>query len=457
MSENQNIIPVSDTEETYFFPNVGGGTLVSVDSFKKAVSNTGETPLKGDADSTDSDHSPWFEDDEEFPDDVIRDVRSNTQLSSGLLWRADTIVSGGLVYGTTLIDDKTGEEKLIPVYDKNIADFNKRNAIHRYIREAALDYYTLWNQYARFTMNAGRDKIERIECMNSSFVRLSKQNPKTGRSDTAFVNANWSDGATSKSKETLTYPMIDPYWDAIGQARKLKKLEFIYPVVGPDYDYTYYAKPPWNSFRESLWFAVSKLIPKFKEALLKNQYTIKYHFRLSYKFWIWKFPNWERMSDKEKTESKAIALKELNDHMAGVEKSGRNIMSVDGVDSSGNSIPGLTITAVDDKIKDGMYIEDSQEAASHAYAALGIDGTLVSTVPGKGMGAGSGSDKRVAYNIFISNCKPDADLLLEPILFCYDFNGFSEPYEKAGGLKVWFRNYWITTLDQGKESQQQTK
>lgn len=449
----EKVVQISDDGKHYFLPDLGA--VVSDEGGKLTVSNSGESPTKKESGS--SSYAMWFDEGDSFPDDVIKDIRKNTHLSSGLLWKSNTLVSGGLVYGTTSIDSKTGEEVLTPVFDPDINNFNRKNSTHRFCRESALDYYTFWNQYSRFGMNAGKKQIERIECMNSSFTRLATQKPGTGKIAEAYINANWSDNAKPDSKETLTYDLIDPYWDPISQVAKVKGTEFIYPVVGPDYDYTYYAKAPWNSFRESLWFAVSTAIPKFKNALLTKQYTIKYHFRLSMKFWLWKYPNFERMSDKEKIEAKATALKELNDHMAGVEKAGSNLMTIDGIDGNGNPYPGLIITAVDDKLKDGMYIEDSQEAGSHAYAALGIDGTLVSTVPGKGMGGGSGSDKRVAYNIYIANCKPDADLILEPILFAYEFNGWAKKYEAAGGLKLWFRNYWITTLDQGKESQQETK
>jgi hypothetical protein len=417
--------------------------------------NKGETPIRKNVTTTALPYSPWG-DDNLFPQQVLQDVRKSTQLSSGLMWKANALVSGGLVYGTTSIDDKTGEERLIPIVDPVIERWNKQTAVNRYCREAALDFYTFWNQWARCSVSRDRSLITRIECMNSPFVRVGTQD-SNGKIKKAYVNANWDLGERIFSEDAaLNYPLLDPYNDPEYQLKNKPVSEFLYPVVGPDYDYTFYATAPWNSVRESGWLPVSFEIPVFKKNLLQRQFTIKYHFRVTIEFFRWKYPNYDSMTESEKTTAKKDLLKELNDHYAGAARAGQNMLTIDFTDHTGKLIPGVTLEAVDNKIKDGMYIEDSQEASSHIYAALEIDGTLVSTVPGKGMGAGSGSDKRVAFNIYIANRKPDADLILEPIQFAYDYNGFSKKYESKGGLKVWFRNYWITTLDKGKETQQQT-
>ncbi len=117
--------------------------------------------------------------------------------------------------------------------------------------------------------------------------------------------------------------------------------------------------------------------------------------------------------------------------MAGTDGAGKSIMTITMPDpqNPGNTIKVFTVTAVDDKIKSGLYIEDSQEASSHIYTALQVDPTLSGISPGKQMGAGSGSDKRVAFNVFSALHKFHRDLLLEVLNLVRDYNGWPADLE----------------------------
>ena len=71
------------------------------------------------------------------------------------------------------------------------------------------------------------------------------------------------------------------------------------------------------------------------------------------------------------------------------------------------------------------------------------------------MGAGSGSDKRVAYNIQQLNMKPEADIILEPLQAAFDFNQFGvagNPLKQS--YTVMFRSYFIETLNQGRATKE---
>ncbi|MOA12613.1 hypothetical protein D3C78_1326240 [compost metagenome] len=85
--------------------------------------------------------------------------------------------------------------------------------------------------------------------------------------------------------------------------------------------------------------------------------------------------------------------------------------------------------------------------------ALGIDGTLVGDGPGKKMGAGSGSDKRIAYNIYCSLLQTHRDKLLKPLDFIADFNGWTD---RLQGLKFRFRDIRLETLDKSHKTTKET-
>lgn len=399
--------------------------------------------------------SAWGPDNME-PQERIADIRKCNQVATAIDWKSRAVISGGLAYGYREIDPDTGEEKLVRVMDKKIEEWNRRTAVHRYLRESAYDFYAHWNIFPIMRMNVGKTYIDSIECPNTCFVRLGRQNEKTGKINDAYISANWDKITSIEDPTTLKFEVIDPYLDPSSQLPKLKKTEFIYPVQGPDFDYTFYATPPWDSVRKNGWLKVSTLIPTFKEALLSRQTTIKYHIEVSEWYWKWKNPTWDDFDSKKKKELIEAFIKEMDDKLSGATQAGANIMTFTQNDPvSRQMIPGIKITSVDDKLKDGIYIEDSQEASSHLFSAHSIDGSLSGNIPGKNFGAGSGSDKRVAMNIYLANEKPNMDLLLEPLLFIYNYNNFAKPYEDKGGLQLWFANYWMATQDVSKEPQQQ--
>jgi hypothetical protein len=60
--------------------------------------------------------------------------------------------------------------------------------------------------------------------------------------------------------------------------------------------------------------------------------------------------------------------------------------------------------------------------------------------------AGSGSDKRVAREIYLLNAKVDQDIILEPLNAVVNpFNGWKKRYPR---MTWWFRNYFLATQNQ---------
>jgi hypothetical protein len=97
-----------------------------------------------------------------------------------------------------------------------------------------------------------------------------------------------------------------------------------------------------------------------------------------------------------------------------------------------------------------MYIEDSQEASSHILYALNVDGTLIGNSPGKQMGAGSGSDKRSAYNIFILANRIYQKKVVTPLNAISTYNGWKSPTGEK--IVFQFKNEMLST-----QSEQSTK
>ena len=104
-------------------------------------------------------------------------------------------------------------------------------------------------------------------------------------------------------------------------------------------------------------------------------------------------------------------------------------------------------SAVTDSMLDGKYVEDNLEAAANIFYALGVDPTIVGFAGGSKQGARSGgSDKREAYLIALQMMMPMRDMILEPLEFIAEYNGWKARHPN---LRFRFRDTILTTLDTG--------
>lgn len=385
--------------------------------------------------------SPWG-DDNLFPQNVVK-LAEKTFVPTVIEFKVRALVSR-LIYGK--VDPDTG--KFNRTSNPEIDAWLRRTSIKRYLVEAALDYYWFGNFFPEIILNNDRSEITSISVQEASYCRWSIHNPKTGLSDWCYISANWANGATATTADTAKVRAIDPYYDPEGSLRSGRDFKYIYPVSFPSPGKSYYQLASWDSIRKNGWLELASLIPTWKKHLMKNQISIKYHIDIPEYYWRWKYKNWDQMNQAEQTNARTSEMTAFNDFLTGETSAGRSIMTTFKFDENRNvKYPGWTITPLDDKIADGKYIEDSQEASSHILFALGVDGTLIGNTPGKGMGAGSGSDKRVAMNNQQLLSKLDEGYILDPLQFIAQYNGWDP------GIEFRFEREMIATLDSGSQTQ----
>ena len=373
------------------------------------------------------------------PQKLVKALDGLPQAKQVLQWQAKALYSGGLVYGT---EDAAGN--FTPIKDADVDLFLRESNVARYLIESCVDYYWFGNPFTEIGLNGAR-KAAWIVNQDASFCRKSVPDLKTGISKKVFIDANWEEGATIEEKNGIE--MIDPYFNRVGQVKDGNAPKYIYSASFPSPGKIFYQALAWHDLVESGWLEVLKSIPAFKKALFKNQISIKYHFEIADWYWAFRYPGqWETFTPEEKTLKIKETITEIENSLADVANAGKTVKSWLRTGADGSQESALKIHQLDDKIKTGMYIEDSQEAFIHIAFSFGVDPTLIGMTPGKSMGSsGSGSDKRVAYNIYLLNCKADQDIILEPLHFIRDLNGWNPE------IKFMFKNYYIATLDQGKE------
>lgn len=395
--------------------------------------------------------------DNQFPQMIIDEVEKNVQSSALINWKTNALISGGLVYGTKKYDEKDGREYLVPARDPKVEAWLRRSNVGSYLRESAHEYHKFFNVWARMDMSIDGQSIAAISCMESAWCRWQVKNSK-GVSENVYVHTNWAKNPVEDDENMMVLPAVDPYYDPVFQIRNNpKRFEkgFLFPICGVSSGKAYYQLHPWDSARKAGWLDQANSIPQYKNAVMKNQLAAYWHIEIPDWWWEWKFKDWAKKPELQ-AERQQKVIDDFNAKVTGIDAAGKTIMTIIKTDErSKKEYSGWKIHRLGaDQKKDGLMIEDGQEASANIAFAHGVDYTLIGPAPGKGMGGGSGSDKRVAYNIYITISKVEQDDILKPIEFIFEFNKFNDP---ATGLPydIWFKNYWVTTLDSGKETQQQ--
>lgn len=398
-----------------------------------------------DASGVSGDMAMWG-DDNDFPQLVIADIRKDPDLGPLLSKAAALLYSGGLTWGIPEINEKN-EEVLKPLdtkWQKQIRTWMRRSNINRYLIEASNDLVRFANAFPEVVLQNDRTKIIQLVAQPAESCRWQKMG-NDGIVKNCYINLNFPDG-TVLDKYTKKVPVLDPYFDPAASLRaKSSGNNFIYPLSIPAPGCTYYQLADWNGIRESGWLAVSQAIPKFKLHLLENQLNIKYHVEISNEFWPLKYKGFSEKTSEEQKEIVDTELKAFSDIMTGVERAGNSLVTAMFTDAQFNKAYSLwKITAIENKISKGEYMEEMKEAAIAKSSAVGLHPALVGSVANSGMG-GAGSNIREAYNLTNILNKPLQDILLEPLYMVRDFNGWPEEMEFR------IRNPFMTTLDTGKE------
>jgi hypothetical protein len=379
--------------------------------------------------------SPWG-DDNLFPQAVVKDIERNTVLGSVLERKTATMYGQGITYGVITGRDKSGLPQFEPQFIQEIEDFLDGSNVARYAFEGLHDINTFANAFPELVLSKNRAKIVGISTQEACWSRYGL--PKKGMVDFVYLNANWDNGGSpTDAQYTTRVPVIDPYYDAVGNMKaRTDGFKYVYPLSVPSPDKALYQLASWNAVRRSGWLDVAAAIPEFKKMLFKNQLSVKYMIEIHSAYWEWKYGDWMGLSIDERRQLIEAELTAFNNVMSGTNGAGKTVMTTTIRTQGGEEVSAFKVTAIDDKLKDGIYIEDSQEAASHIYTAVGYAPSLMGVSPGKGMGggAGGGSEPRVLFSNFISTAQFHMDLILEPLNLIARYNGW-----QVGGRPVRFR------------------
>lgn len=385
----------------------------------------------------------------DYPQQVIMNANKSAELLALLNFVVYFLYGGGLTYEVIENPTAKGKPTYIETYDDEVEAWMTGNCINDYLLESIIDLVWFNHGFSELIKNKKGDKIVQIAYQEAAFCRFGRQNDQ-GFSDKVYINGNWPNGNFIDSQYTSIVDCIN-----IKDINKVKTVydanyaKFVYPVSFPSPGAITYNAPAWHALFESGYFDVALMIPILKRALMKFTMTIKYVIEVPQLFWEKRAEEkgkvWAELTGAEKKALRKEVNREMNDFLTGAENAGKSFLSTYGWDKQhATKIPGITITALDDKLKDGAWIEDGHESSAQFIRAMNLTPEVVGHFTGKGMGAGSGSGSRVQGNMVNNLMLSRRDKILSPLTFIAQYNGWTT---RLPGFRWKIREFQFDTLD----------
>lgn len=382
-----------------------------------------------------------------YPQEIIEQMTAGSG-RSGLRFRRKAHYGGGII----LYDDKPDENgkksiKLLNVTDfPEIETFFKKSQIKKYTKEIISDLEWLYICFPEYILQDNYQKITRVKRQKAAWCRYEVINAVNGLIENIYISQKFGrESVNIDSEYVSTVPHIDPYWSVeevkeYCQKNQIKK--FIRPAFYPLIDEAYYPSADWHVVVRNGWLKVASGVPELKEAIAKNQSIIKYQIEIDERYFETKYyPEWKDKKVQDRITIREELIDSINQSLVGNKNAGKSIQSMMFIDDKGVQTSAIKITAIDDKLKDGSFLPDAEAANSEILVAMSVDSSLIggSGIPGGKIGSGSGSDKRVAFNIHQALNKDDREYSMDTLEFVFEYNAWTP--------KIGIQDTEITTLD----------
>lgn len=384
----------------------------------------------------------------DYPQQLLTKIRKNGAALSALRVSRKAHYGSGFILAEEKHDEKGKriiEQKCIHEYPI-VNTFWKKNQMKRFYREIITDLEYFAIAFVEYVVSKDFKTINRVKRQKAAECRFELMDEKSGTIKHVYISTKWAEGVDLSSAYVAKVPLIDSYWSAeeVKEYCKINKISnFVRVIFYPLVDESYYPKAEWHSVVNSGWLDIANSIPKFKKAFLERQLNIKFMIEVYEEYFERKHKgDWEDFTPERRKELQDEFVTQIDDALRDPEKAGGSIMSIAYKDDDGKPQSGLKITAVDNKLQDGAYLEDTSAGNQEILTAIGVDPSLIGAgIPGGKLGAGSGSDKREAWFILSALMKTNRETTLEPFEFIQEYNGW--PAELTGG----FEDTVLTTLD----------
>ena len=392
--------------------------------------------------------------DNQFPNNWELEIENNDTLTDAIEKEVDRIVAGGIDY--YYIDIAPDGTKLVKYfYDEEIEDLLTSAASLTTFEQMIYDYIKHRMPLPQLLFDAAKTKCIGLAPIPATHARWSKQDNQ-GFINFVYYNSNWTLGRKSDSPDTIKIPLIDPLIDTVDIIRaepNILKYAFRVPIASHR---TYYPLAPAYSALTSLWLPITNKVAKYFAYSLDNQMSPKYHIEIDEEWIAKKYGDrWNNATPKIMNEIFLEELTHFNSMMHGAVNAGKNLMTAKSVNSVIMKEYSMwKITELKGTVFEQGWIELLKEGVLHIVKAVGLDPSTHGGNSTSGMGAGSGSDKREAFNITMATVNRHVEKILLPFYFAINYNGKKAPNGTPIKLKMITPS--LQTLNNVTPSQRET-
>lgn len=404
---------------------------------------------------------PWGQDND-LPVKLIANSYKNNVLASNLDFNFKIAYGDGLqvVRWQMGANNKLEAVPLVYADAPEVFDFLEDNNIEVLLQELIHDTTLLHNGFVELIMNQRMNKCLQLRHKEAAYSRISTIDENTGKSEWHGYSSKWQDATPDDLTVTPLLDFDNPQYDykirtgkaprANGNKKVTRSKTYVMHLAMPSPGKFYYQKAYWWSIFESHWFDLSCAIPEFKINLLKNQMVLKYHIKINKRFFPALYAE-EGITDKAKQVArKKQFYTDMEDFLASKENAGKNLATEFDYDSVNKGIErqDIIITPIENFIKGGEYIEDSEEATNAICYAMGVHPSLQGASPGKSKTI-NGTEARELFIIKQSMMKPFRDMILQPLRLVKHINSWPKDVDFV------IPNIMLTTLDKNTGAEKQ--
>lgn len=386
--------------------------------------------------------------DNKLPNHIMKMVLNNN-LAPGSLDTKDQITLGDqfIFYYNRF---ENGKKIPTPFLDPELDDWLEMIQANEYAEEAVIDFDWLANFWAQLTFGKKggkyQDKIVRINTVEAIDVRCAVM----GKSKKVeyYGVADWADART---KEVAVYPAYNPDWELEKMPRT-----FLMHMKKKTIGNPYYPLP--NYIGAQHWIRHANKIPIWKTNNMDNAVNIKYHIQAPEKYFQTLYPESKGYSAEDRRKKFEEKVTEFADALSGAENVGKAIATQIMIDpQTGKELPGWKFEPIKNEIDHEAYSKDYEDSNSAILSAIAVDPSLSGVLVVGKMGAGSGSEKRLAYEFHAKvKTRYARRLLLRPIQTAMAINKFDRRNVEGEERKIYIgiQDVDFTTLDKNPTGSQ---
>lgn len=391
-----------------------------------------------------------------LPLDIINKVYKNVTTGANIEFNSRLGAGDGImVFRKVRSGNKLEIQPLLDSEAPEVFDFLMKCNYGRILQEQIADLAVFGDANAEFEIGRDGNTVSLISHKEICYSRLSETNNK-GEIEWHGYSARWAEGTPEDVQVTRYLDRRKPYLDLMrrlgqefdmdGEKHDSGERRFVMSLSQPVPGRFYYNKPYWWSIFEAGWYDFACAIPEFKRALINNQMVVKWHIHIESGFWKKLFAAVGATTEKKQKEERKRFLRSLDDFLAGTENAGKSFISEFQYDRvKGLALDDVKITPIDNGLKGGEYISDSEEVSNIICYAMGVHPSLIGANPGKN-GTISGSEARELFTIKQALLKPIRDALVLPLYVAKKLNGWPADIHFA------IPNIMLTTLDKNTGS-----